>query len=179
MAIVQLQRAWYRPKRPVIHYVVNQRVLVRARPAEVRNPRTEAQQANRGKMAVASRFLALVQPFVAQGFRAGQRPNGRSVGAYHVALGHLLQDAMLRENGLWQIDYARVQLAEGKSLKGFSLRVERRGRTLRIAWVKGLPKGTGRVRLAMHSARRGATQHLLLDAPRAGGVVELTLPKWA
>ncbi len=107
MAIVQLQRAWYRPKRPVIHYVSNQRVLLRARPAKVRNPRTKAQQANRSKMAMASAFLSHCKEFAVHGFPPGKRTNGRPVGAYHVALGHLLSSGMRREKGQWRIDYKR------------------------------------------------------------------------
>ncbi len=160
MAIVRLQREWYRPKRPAIHYVSNQRVLVRARPAKVRNPRTRAQQANRGKMAIASRFLSHFQDFVARGFKPGKRPNGRPVGAYHVALGQLLCGAMTRKDGRGGIDYAQVQLAEGQSFRQYPVRVKRDGRTLGLSWFEGLPEGTLRVRLAFHSAKLGETQGL-------------------
>ncbi len=179
MATVKLQREWYRPRRPVILYVSRQRVLIRARPAKVRNPRTSAQQANRGKMAIASRFLSHLQDFVAHGFASGKRPNGRPVGAYHVALGHLLNNAMSRKNGQWRIDYAQVQLSEGQTLKAFPMRVKRDGRTLRLAWEKGLPEGTRRIRLAFHSAKKHATQCLEVNAPKRGEAIEVLLPKWA
>ncbi len=179
MAIVHLQRAWYRPKYPVIHYVSQQRVLVRSRPVKVRNPRTQLQQANRGKMAVASRFLSHFQDFVAHGFESGRRPNGRPVGAYHVALGHLLNNAMRRENGQWAVDYESVQLSEGQSLKSFPLRVNRQGRTLRLSWLEGLPEGTHHIRLAFHNAKRGETLCLEVAVPKRGAAVEVLLPKWA
>ncbi len=177
MAIVQLQRAWYRPKQPVIHYVVSQRVLVRARPSRVRNPRTNAQQANRSKMALASRFLAPLQAFAIHGFTPGERPNGRPVGAYHVALGHLLNNAMRREGGQWRVDYKHVELAAGQSLRDFPLRVKRDGRVLRLSWAVGLPEGTRRIRLALHNAKRGESLCLEVNAPRRGKPVEVILPK--
>ncbi len=177
MAKVHLQREWYRPKRPVIHYVSNQRVLIRARPAKVRNPQTEAQQANRRKLSVASRFLAPLQDFVAKGFRAGKRPNGRPIGAYHVALGHLLSNAMKQESGQWRIDYANVKLSEGQSLREFPMRVNRLGRTLRLSWDEGLPEGSRRIRLAFHDAASGASLCLAIEAPRKGAVAEVLLPK--
>ncbi len=177
MAIVQLQRAWYRPKQPVIHYVVSQRVLVRSRPLRVRNPRTKAQQANRSKMALASRFLAPLQDFAIHGFTPGERPNGRPVGAYHVALGHLLNNAMRREGGQWRIDYANVQLAEGQSLREYPVRVKRDGRLLKLSWEEGLPEGTHRIRLAFHSLMRGESLCLEVNAPKRGKSVEVILPK--
>ncbi len=177
MGIVQLQRAWYRPKRPVIHYVSNQRVLVRSRPAKVRNPRTQSQQTNRHKMSVASRFLSPLQPLVAHGFQAGARPNGRPVGSYHVALGHLLCKAMMRENGQWRINYKDVELAEGQRLKSFPVKVSRQGRTLRLRWEKGLPEGTQHIHLAFHNAKAGATECLEVKAPKRGGAVEVILPE--
>ncbi len=179
MAIVHLQRAWYRPKRPVIHYVSQQRVLARSRPARVRNPRTQDQQANRHKLAVASRFLSPFQSFVGHGFKSGVRPNGRPVGAYHVALGHLLSNAMTRRDGQWAIDYRNVELSAGQALMGFPLRVNRQGRTLRLSWEEGIPEGTKRIRLAFHSARRGETLCLMVSAPGRGATVEVLLPKWA
>ncbi len=178
MAIVQLQRAQYRPRLPVIHYVVSQRVLVRSRPSGVRNPRTKAQQANRHKLSVASRFLSQLQDVVVEGFRAGERPNGRAIGAYHMALGHLLNGAMRREAGQWRIDYANVQLAEGQSLEDFPLRVNRQGRTLRLSWEKGLPEGTQRIRLALHSPTRSESLCFEVNAPKWGKTVEVQLPKW-
>ncbi len=179
MAIVHLQRERYRPRLPVIHYVVNQRVIARTRPARVRNPRTKAQQANRQKLGVASRFLRQVQAFAVNGFKPGKRSNGRPVGAYHVALGQLLNTGMRREAGEWCIDYARVQLAQGRSLRGYPLRVNRQGRLLKLSWPEGLPEGTRRIRLAVHSARANSSCVLLVNAPRQGGRVELSLPKWA
>ncbi len=179
MAIVHLQRARYRPKYPVIHYVVNQRVLARSRPARVRNPRTRAQQANRHKLSVASRFLSQFQSVVERGFPSGVRPNGRPVGAYHVALGHLLGSAMMRVGAQWRIDYAQVELSQGQSLRDFPLRVNRQGRTLRLSWEQGLPEGTRRVRLAFHNAKRGATECVEVPILKRGKAMEVLLPKWA
>ncbi len=96
-----------------------------------------------------------------------------------MALGHLLNAAMVRERGQWGIDYARVELAEGLSLRPFPLRVNRDGRRLRLSWVEGLPEGTNRIRLAFHEAAGGQTVCLEVNAPSRGAFVEVLLPKWA
>lgn len=179
MGIAILQRAPYRHSSPVIHYVVDQRILVRARPSSVKNPRTAAQQLNRSKMGLASRFLAGFRDFVLQGFEGYQQPNGRRVGSYHAALGRLLGEAMVEAHGAWRIDYERVVLAEGNSLAPHPITVHRDGRRLQLEWKAGLPKGTIRVRLAVHSPRKHGTVCLEIAAPKRGRTVGVELPKWA
>ncbi len=154
-------------------------MYARSRPSKVRNPRTVAQQANRHKLSVASRFLAQVQAFAVKGFKPGKRPNGRPVGAYHMALGHLLNYGMTREDGQWRIDYEHVELSTGARLTKFPMTVKRVGHSLALSWRAGLPKETQRIRLALHSAKRGRSQYILLAAPRAGESVTIPLPKWA
>ncbi len=158
-------------------------MYVRDRAEKIRNPRTERQQANRHKLSVASRFLAQMQPMVARGFRATmtQRPGweSRRVGAYHVAMGALLKSGMRRGKDGWQIDFQHVKLSEGNSLEGFPMEIKRSGREVNISFPKGLPKGTKRVRVAIHSARKGRTAHVAFDAPRKGETVRVTIPKWA
>ncbi len=173
---------YWRKDNPVV-YVVVDRMYVRARAESIYNPRTVLQQLNRNKMSVASRFLAQMQPMVAKGFqgtmthRPGWQP--RRVGAYHVALGHLLQAGMRKGADGWTIDYAKVQLSEGNSLAGRPVKARRDGREMSISFPKGLPKGTRRVRMALHSAKAGRTVHVSFDAPRQGETVRISLPKWA
>ncbi len=173
---------YWRKSNPVV-YVVAARMYVRARAKTIRNPRTPKQQANRSKMAVASRFLSQMQPMVARGFRGAmtRRPGwqSRGVGGYHVGLGLLLNTAMERVDGAWRVDYERVKLAEGNSLKPFPLEASRNGREVILHFPSGLPRGTLRVRVAVHSARRQRTVHLGFAACAKGEAVRLDLPKWA
>lgn len=163
----------------MIQYVLSQRIIVRSRPSRVRNPRTRAQQANRGKMGVASRFLAGLQQFVSQGFAPQEQANGRRVGAYHVALGRLLAQGMVRRADAWAIDYSRVELAEGGSLQPYAISVSRNGRVLRIEWRRGLPPSTQGIHLAVHDAKKGVSTCIQVAKPKRSGVVEVVLPKWA
>lgn len=179
MGIVTLQRPHYRPKGPVIQYIVEQRALVRSRPSRVRNPRTAAQQLNRKKLGVASRFLAAFPSFVSKGFARGEGQNGRAIGAYHLALGRLLANAMVREHGGWRIDYEKVELAEGEIPGAYPLTIHRAGRTLRLEWKEGLPVGTKGVRLAVYNAKKHAITHVQVAIQKIGAIVEVILPKWA
>ncbi len=71
-----------------------------------------------------------------------------------MALGQLLSNVMKQESGQWRIDYARVKLAEGLPLQSCPLRVNRRGRTLRLAF---------------HDASSGQMEGREVNAPRIGG----------
>lgn len=158
-------------------------MYVRDRAEKIRNPRTECQQANRNKLAVASRFLCQMQPMVSRGFkpRMTNRPGwqSRAVGAYHVALGELLKSGMRKGKGGWEIDYQNVKLSEGNSLEAFPMEVKRNGREMVVGFPKGLPRGTRRVRMAVHSAGAGRTLHVGFDAPKRGEAVRISIPKWA
>ncbi len=181
--ITPVRPKYWRKQNPVVYVVRAERMYVRERAENIRNPRTECQQANRSKMAVASRFLAQMQPMVARGFQARMtdRPGweSRRVGAYHVALGELLSSGMRRGTDGWRIDYQNVRLSEGNSLGMYPADVKRSGREMSIAFLKGLPKGSRRVRMAIHSAGEGRTVHVGFDAPRRGEVVKVSVPKWA
>ncbi len=183
MAKITPTRPKYWPKHEPVPYVVKDRMYVRARAEKIRNPKTERQQTNRSKMSVASRFLAQMQPMVARGFtsRMTNRPGweSRKVGAYHVALGELLKSGMKRGADGWKIDYQNVKLSDGNSLDIYPMVLRRQGREMNISFPKGLPRGTKRVRMAIHSAREGRTLHAGFDAPRRGEAVRVSVPKWA
>ncbi len=180
--ITPVRPKYWRKYNPVV-YVVNKRMYARARAASIYNPRTLKQQANRSKMSVASRFLAQMQPMVARGFksRMTNRPGweSRRVGAYHVALGELLRSGMRKGADAWEVDYQNVKLSEGNSLDMYPMEISRSGREMRISFPKGLPRGTRRVRVAVHAAGEGRTVHIAFDAPRRGEELRLSIPKWA
>ncbi len=96
-----------------------------------------------------------------------------------MALAHLLNNGMKREDGQWRIDYAHVALAEGQRLNGFPVKVNRHGSALTLSWEEGLPEGTRRTRLAFHNATRQKTLCLEIAAPKKGKAVSVLLPKWA
>lgn len=177
MAIVILQRPCYREKSAVIQYVVSQRILVRARPEKVRNPRTRAQEANRSKMAVASRFLSALQPFVAVGFQGYTKQNGREVGAYHAALGRLLDTGMRRGISGWEIDHSKVILSEGPRVALPPITISRQGKSLILACGGPRRCAVSQLRLAVHCASRNTTICLRVEMPKPSGKVVVRLPK--
>ncbi len=183
MAHITPVRPKYWSKQEPVVYVAKKRMYARARAENIHNPRTERQQANRSKMSVASGFLSHMQPMVARGFQATMtnRPGweSRRVGAYHVGLGELLRSGMRRGKDGWEIDYQNVRLSAGNSLGMYPLGVKRDGGEMLISFPKGLPRGTRRVRMALHSARERRSLHLGFDAPRRGELVRVSLPKWA
>ncbi|PID90710.1 MAG: hypothetical protein CSA97_01520 [Bacteroidetes bacterium] len=183
MARITPTRPKYWPKHEPVVYVVKDKKYVRARAERIRNPRTELQQANRNKLSVASHFLAQMQPMVARGFKPTMTNRkgweSRRVGAYHVALGELLKSGMRKGKDGWKIDYEHVKLSEGNSLVEFPVEVKRNGREMLVGFPNGLPRGAKRVRMAVHSAREGRTLHVSFDAPRRGGELRVSIPKWA
>ncbi len=181
--ITPVRPKYWSKQNPVLYVVREEKMYVRERAEKISNPRTERQQANRHKLSVASQFLAQMQPMVSRGFRPRMtnRPGweSRRVGAYHVALGMLLKSGMRRGNSGWEIDYQNVALSEGNSLEMYPMDISRSGGEMVVRFPKGLPRGTRRVRMAIHSAREGRTLHVSFDAPRRGEAVKMSIPKWA
>ncbi|PID90872.1 MAG: hypothetical protein CSA97_00680 [Bacteroidetes bacterium] len=164
----------------VIVYVADEQMRARSRAEHIHNPRTALQQANRSKMGIASHFLRHMQAMVAHGFLPTYTErNGRKVGAYHVALGRLLQEAMVQTGGAWEIDPKRVTLAEGNSLERHPASYARKGRNLRLDFSNGLPKGVGRIRIAVYCPATGRASHFVQEVELACNSIQLWLPKWA
>ena len=94
MAIAIPHKPRYRDRTLPIYYLVDDRMLLRRRPTQVHDPRTPAQQRQRLRLRVASRFLKGFRPMVAEGFAPEELDNLRRVGAYQQALGRFwLTDA--------------------------------------------------------------------------------------
>ncbi len=181
MAIITPVRPKWMRREAVVVYAAQKQLRARSRAERIHNPRTVAQQANRQKMGVASQFLRGMQAMASRGFSRQQKYNGREVGAYHVALGALLREGMQRSPEGWLVDYPRVRLAEGRSLKQYPLQASRQGGALHLHFPGGLPRGVRAIRLALYCPRTGRVLHYTLTNIQAGkGVaMELSLPKWA
>ena len=99
MAIAVPHQPRYQRRDPYIYYLLGERMVIRTRPARIRDPRTPAQRRQRLRMRVASTFLKGFQPIVSRGFEPQLQENFRKVGAYQQALGHLMQHALRDEKG--------------------------------------------------------------------------------
>ena len=176
MAIAIPHKPRYRDRTLPIYYLVDDRMLLRRRPTSVHDPRTPAQQRQRLRMQVASRFLRGFRPMVAEGFAPEELDNLRRVGAYQQALGRLLRGALVETPEGVGIDAARVLLSEGYGAPLGAVRARAAGGTLRLAWEHGIPKGCGALWVGVwHRGLAQAQCHRLEVAPGARGA-SLPLP---
>ena len=176
MAIAIPHKPRYRDRTLPIYYLVDDRMLLRRRPTQVHDPRTPAQQRQRLRMQVASRFLRGFRPMVAEGFAPEELDNLRRVGAYQQALGRLLRGALVETPEGVGIDAARVLLSEGYGAPLGAVRARAAGGTLRLAWEQGIPKGCGALWVGVWHRGLGQAQcHRLEVAPGARGA-SLPLP---
>ena len=139
MAKVLAHRPRYRARMSVIYYLHGDQLLLRKRPAQIRDPRTPAQRRQRLRMRVASRFLAGFRDIVALGFSPELQDNFRQVGAYQRALGHLMRGALTARGEGVTIAPERVLLAQGADNPMGRLSLRARGRVLRIGWEGRVP----------------------------------------
>ena len=179
MAIAVPHQPRYQRRGPYIYYLLGERMVIRTRPARVRDPRTPAQRRQRLRMRVASTFLKGFQPIVSRGFEPQLQENFRKVGAYQQALGHLMQHALRNEKGGVTLDTARVQLAQGRPSPLGAVRATVQGGLLRLAWAGALPPKTAGVLLGVWN--RGKARALCREAACAPGARGLSVaipPDW-
>ena len=163
MAIAEPHQPRYQRRGAYIYYLLGERMVIRTRPARVRDPRTPAQRRQRLRMRVASTFLKGFQPIVSRGFEPQLQENFRKVGAYQQALGHLMRHALRDARGGVTLDTARVQLAQGRPSPLGAMRATVQGGQLRLAWAGALPPRTGGVLLGVWN--RGKARGLAVPIP--------------
>ena len=113
MAIIVPHRPRYRDRSLPIYYLSNGQMVLRQRPREVHDPRTQAQLYQRLRMRVASHFLSSFKSIVSLGFAPWEQDNFRMVGGYQQALGQLMREGLAQEPGGVRICTERVQLSSG------------------------------------------------------------------
>ena len=114
MAIAIPHQPRYRDHSLPIYYLCGEQVRIRRRPTQIRDPRSEAQKAQRLRFKVASHFLAPFKSFVQKGFEPLEKENFRQVGAYQQALSHLLGYAIQQQGEVVKVDTQKVVLSEGR-----------------------------------------------------------------
>ena len=173
MAIAVPHQPRYQRRGAYIYYLLGEQMVIRTRPARVRDPRTPAQRRQRLRMRVASTFLKGFQPIVSRGFEPQLQENFRKVGAYQLALGHLMRHALRDAGGGVALDTVRVQLAQGRPSPLGAVRATVRGGLLRLAWSGALPPKTAGVLLGVWN--RGKARALCREADCAPGARGLSL----
>lgn len=177
MAIVIPHRPKYRGRLHYIYYLRGDTLCLRTRPTSVADPRTPAQIAQRLKMRLASHFLSGFKPFVEQGFAPAVKENFRRVGAYHCALSHLMRNALVAVDGGMIIDTSRVCLAEGRDNPMLSPKARLEGRSLRITWQGGLPRGCREVLVGIWNRDKGKAKCYNFYTQEIEGSILIKLPE--
>ena len=157
MAIAEPHQPRYQRRGAYIYYLLGERMVIRTRPAQVRDPRTPAQRRQRLRMRVASTFLKGFQRIVSRGFEPQLEENA-------------LRDA----RGGVTLDTARVQLSQGRPSPLGAVRATVQGGLLRVAWAGALPPKTGGVLLGVWN--RGKARALCREAACAPGARGLAVP---
>ena len=176
MAIAIPHKPRYRDRTLPIYYLVDDRMLLRRRPTQVHDPRTPAQQRQRLRLRVASRFLKGFRPMVAEGFAPEELDNLRRVGAYQQALGRLLRGALVETPEGVGIDTSRVLLAEGYGAPLGAVRARAAGGALRLAWENDLPRGCGILLVGVWHRGLGQARCHRLEVDAGARGISLPLP---
>ena len=176
MAIAIPHQPRYRDHSLPIYYLCGEQVRIRRRPTQIRDPRSEAQKAQRLRFKVASHFLAPFKSFVQKGFEPLEKDNFRQVGAYQQALSHLLSYAIVRQGEVVKVDTQKVILSEGRTNPMETVQASVASGMLRVRWSGALPKKCSLVLVAALNRATGAVLCRELEAEDLGGGFSLKVP---
>ena len=176
MAIAIPHQPRYRDHSLPIYYLCGEQVRIRRRPTQIRDPRSEAQKAQRLRFKVASHFLAPFKSFVQKGFEPLEKENFRQVGAYQQALSHLLGYAIQQQGDVVKVDTQKVVLSEGRTNPMDTVQASVASGMLRVRWSGTLPKKCSLVLVAALNRANGEVLCRELEAEELGGGFSLKVP---
>lgn len=145
---------------------------VRARPAFVTNPQTEAQQKQRAKFALGVRLLKPCTSFI----RIGYKNEAIGKTAWNAALSYILHHAITG----YRIDYSRVLLSKGSLTPPAHVQAVVAGGTVRILWDDnsgvGSAQPTDRALTIAINPDKGEAVYNTAGTSRAGSMETLHVP---
>lgn len=110
---------------------------VRSRPVHINNPRTEQQQAHRGKFAEAMRFACTLTPFLRISYRefagAGQ--------PFHAAVSSILKNALVETDAGYAIDFGKALVSRGSLTSVHRAEVTRADDMVTYTWTDNSGEG--------------------------------------
>lgn len=147
-------------------------------PANVNDPKTEAQVNQRSKFVVVLRFIQPLLSFIRLGFRSF----ASRMSAYNAAMSYNLKNAVTGDFPLMQIDYSRAAVSRGNLRDVPSVdAVSTEPRTLLVTWEDNSGIGNAReddqAMVVVFNQERMDVYYRLRVATRADGMVELILPE--
>lgn len=140
MGKYMLQRPAWNRRGQKIDYIVEQRILTRGWPKGYRDAKSETQLCQRSKMAQLSAVLAKLQPLLALGYEKGQKPNGRSVGRYHMAMRRGMREWFSHSKKESSLHLQKIQLTDGNAALPAQLKIERANGKIFIQWERMVNK---------------------------------------
>lgn len=108
------------------------KAVMRSLAAHVHNPKTPAQEEQRARLTVASRFISAVLPFI----QAGYANNAKEESESNAAMRDILRDAVISTGTSASIDLSRVQLSKGTLINpGSPAMVQGTGHSVDVSWT--------------------------------------------
>lgn len=176
MAHILQSKPRYRPRGVVSFYLQHGRLVARGWRQPGPDPKTARQLTQRDRMTCASSFLKHFAPIVSRGYLPGSQANGRTIGAYHMALSRVMREHTQYGGGRWHIDYSGVQLACGRRFPLRGLTAQRTAGRLELRWLGRTPSAARLLRVALYDAHRGESRLLAMPLPAAGNRATIALP---
>lgn len=177
MAIIVPHRPRYRDRSLPIYYLSNGQMVLRQRPREVHDPRTEAQLYQRLRMRVASHFLSSFKSIVSLGFAPEEQENFRMVGGYQQALGQLMREGLATEPGGVRIRTERVQLSSGRTNPMQSLKARVLPGKLHLTWSGELPKRCAMLLVGVWNRDKAKALSLNIEDPISSHELYISIPE--
>jgi len=177
MAIIVPHRPRYRDRSLPIYYLSNGQMVLRQRPREVHDPRTEAQLYQRLRMRVASHFLSSFKSIISLGFAPEEQDNFRMVGGYQQALGQLMREGLVKEPGGVRIRTERVQLSSGRTNPMQSLKARVLPGKLHLTWSGELPKRCAMLLVGVWNRDKAKALSLNIEDPISSHELYISIPE--
>lgn len=153
---------------------------VRSKPVSVANPRTEAQQSQRAKFALAVRFLKPCTDFI----RTGYKKYAIKKTAFNAALSYILGNAITGSYPDYRIDYPQALVSRGPLTPPNNARAGIVGGAVQISWddnsTSGSANPTDDALAIVINPDKGEAVYKIAEASRIGGIETLNIPTdWA
>ena len=149
---------------------------MRALAMNVRNPRTEKQQCQRGKFSMAINFLTAITPFV----RVGYKSYATDQSAFNAAMSYIMKNAITGCGETLALDYNKALVAHGNLTSAVDATVAVESNKASYKWTDNSGTGDAKVKdaamLLVYNNDKGEAVYNMNGATRTNGKAELTLP---
>ena len=154
------------------------KTFVRVRPAQVKNPKTQKQQANRSKFTLMAKILSPLKPLL----RVSFGNTDRLVSGYNKAMSANLNQKIIDTTALdFSADYAKLIVGKGPLLQPQDGRFKIEGTTMHLYWSAQCTSAADHddiVLLTMYNTTKNEVYYLTQGIRRISGYANIVLSKW-